>query len=192
MEEVNETGETLTIKEPPRKSEGEKKFELIPEGVYEAEYTGLKTVAYTDPKYGPKKKARLHFRIVSGPNTDRKTSFSGNLHRNKETGEFYVGADSDLAKAIKVITRGSMALDDSHKGAQVLIEITHQQSKDKTKTWDFATNVMKKADTGPAPAKAAAPAAQPAAAQPTSAPAPAKAPESELLSELTELGDFKL
>jgi len=217
MEQVS-AGESLSVEDLQGSGGEKKKYDLIPEGVFEAEYTGMKT--FMDSwKDKPKKCVRLMFKITKGPQgaLGRTSSFKGSLFENREKGTWFIGSKSELAKVVKAITGGNAQITDAHKGSKVQIEITHQTSKTKLdpetgklKVWDIVTSVfpLTSYDEAPAPATAAAkpapapspaPAPTQAAAAATAtapaAPAPAPAPvgaASGILTDLDKLGDFKL
>ena len=160
---------------------------------------------FDDPQtpWGPKKGVRLKFRIIKGPYAGQTISYKGQFFQDKDSGRWFIGSKSNLAKAIRVITGGEDTLNKGHEGMPVYVivkvKILGPKSKTPGKEWSDVTDVVGYPDDEKATAReiykqlqaqrasnsfqpqaqqtmnTAQPPAQPApaAAQPVPAPAPA-------------------
>jgi len=106
-------------------------FANLTPGAYEAKYNGLR-VFDDKTEYGPKKRCRLFFIITRGKFKDMKASFRGNYMQDRESKQWFIGAKSDLAKAIRVVSGGGKTIDDSHIGTPVCLVVGEIIKKDGT------------------------------------------------------------
>jgi hypothetical protein len=114
--ETQDSGGELSIRKSNRKREH------VAAATYEAAYKNLFSFMDDHPKWGKKMKARLYFVIVNGPEKGKTISFKGGLLKD-DAGDWFVGAKSKLADAIRTVTGGDEDIGDRHRGRRVLCSV---------------------------------------------------------------------
>ena len=167
---------------------------VVPEASYEAAYKNL-VIKMNEKGYGgkPEKFAKFFFVITKGPQAGKVVSYRGNFFKTDE-GDWIIGGKSNLAEAIRGITRGKDVINDNHKGLKCIVTVKNKVS-DKG-PYDFVDTIVavpgddtridvdalvkQFASAQAAKSAAAAPAA--AAAAPT---------QGDILSDVADLSDFE-
>ena len=198
--------DSLTITELKGGFGGGQQAVVHDDGTYEAEYQKLKVFMDNTP-WGEKKCARIYFKITRGKYKDQMTSYKGTFFFDENANAWVVGGKSKLADAIRALT-GGKNLTPEHVGTKVFVVVKKNVSKKTGNPYSFVeTIITRPSDDGetltqaaasaaaPAPARQAAPAPRPAQAPRPAArpvvPAPTEDSSDGLLSDLTELSDFK-
>lgn len=187
--EVKENELSIGSSKPPRAA--------IPAASYEAAYRNL-TIKSNEKGYGgkPEKFAKLFFVITKGEHAGKTVSYRGNFFHTDE-GEWIIGGKSNLAEAIRAISRGGTILNESHKGLKCVVTVKNKTG-DKG-VYDFVDTVVAvpsddtkvdvealiKHHTGGDTSFPPAESRKPAGA------APKTAAQGDMLTDITDLSDFE-